>query len=70
MGFPYDSELAMGKAVHAIRSMNRQRKPPAEQLGEPQNLEKTGFLRQNLQKNQYFSAKPLTIEVKSSNFSD
>jgi len=50
--------------------MNRQRKPPAEQLAEPQNLEKSGFLQQNLQKNQYFSAKPLTSEVKSSNFSD
>jgi hypothetical protein len=70
MGFPQDITTAMGKASHAFRSMNRQRKPPAEQLAEPQNLEKSGFLRQNLQKNRYFSAKPLTTEVKSSNFSD
>src|SRR6266446_59160 len=70
MGFPHVSALAMGEASHAIRSMNRQRKPPAEQLGEPQNLEKSGFLRQNPQKSQYFSAKPLTTGVKSSNFSD
>jgi hypothetical protein len=70
MGFPLDSATATGQAGHAIRSMNRQRKPPAEQLAEPQNLEKSGFLRQNLQKNRYFLAKPLTTRVKSSNFSD